>query len=197
VLGIDPGSHVTGWGVVEHGGRGARHLASGVITARGARSLAARLYQIHVALAAILRDWHPDAVSLERAFVARNVQAAFRLGEVRGAALAAAAAAGLEVHEYAPATVKLAVAGSGAADKEQVARGIGRLLALDAALPRDATDALAVAVCHLHAAPLAAAMRVPARRRRARPPAFPVVAGRRALLRVAPAGTGARSPRRP
>lgn len=163
VLGIDPGSGVTGWGIVERSARGVRYIASGTINTRGHASFSARLHRIHEEVRAVVRRWAPDAVGLERAFVARNVQSAFRLGEARGAALVGIAAEGVEVHEYAPAAVKLAVAGSGRADKEQVGRGVSQLLGIDERLSHDATDALAVAVCHLHCARLAA--RLPEQRR--------------------------------
>lgn len=161
VLGIDPGSGVTGWGVVERSARGVRYIASGTISTRGCDSFAARLRRIHDQIRAVVRQWSPDAVGLERAFVARNVQSAFRLGEARGAALVGIAAEGVEVHEYTPAAVKLAVAGSGRADKVQVGRGINQLLGLEEQLPHDATDALAVAVCHVHASRLAVRLQLP------------------------------------
>jgi crossover junction endodeoxyribonuclease RuvC len=156
VLGIDPGSRVTGWGVVERSGRALRYVASGTISTARCRSFPARLRAIHDGVRGLLREWRPDAVGLEQAFVARNVQAALRLGEARGAVLVSVATEDVEVHEYAPATVKLAVAGSGSADKAQVARGVGQLLGIEKARGGDATDALAVAVCHAHSSHLAA-----------------------------------------
>jgi crossover junction endodeoxyribonuclease RuvC len=159
VLGIDPGSAVTGWGVVEASPLGIRYLASGTISTRGCGSFAARLHRICDRVRALARQWAPQAAGLERAFVARNVQAAFRLGEARGAVLVGLAAEGVEIHEYAPAAVKLAVAGFGRADKEQVGRGIARLLRVNGAMPRDASDALAVALCHLHGARFAERVR--------------------------------------
>jgi crossover junction endodeoxyribonuclease RuvC len=146
---------VTGWGVVERSPGGLRYLASGTISTRGCGSFAARLRRIHDRIRELVQEWTPEAVGIERAFVARNVQAAFRLGEARGAALVGVAAEGVGVHEYAPATVKLAVAGSGQANKAQVGRGLARLLDLKETLPPDASDALAIAVCHLHSERLA------------------------------------------
>jgi crossover junction endodeoxyribonuclease RuvC len=142
---------VTGWGVIEASPRGVSYLASGTIDARRGGSFAGRLHRICDRVQALVREWAPHVVGLERAFVARNVQAAFRLGEARGAVLVGAAAEGVLVHEYAPAAVKLAVTGSGRADKEQVGRGIAHLLGIDERLPRDASDALAVALCHVYA----------------------------------------------
>jgi crossover junction endodeoxyribonuclease RuvC len=151
VVGIDPGSRITGWGVVERSARGIRYLASGTINTRGCGSFPARLKRIHEGVRSVLRRWCPQAVGLEGVFVSRNVQAAFRLGEARGAAIVGVAGEGIDVFEYTPAAVKLAVAGSGRADKEQVGRGVARLLGIDEdTLCRDASDALAVAVCHLH-----------------------------------------------
>jgi crossover junction endodeoxyribonuclease RuvC len=161
VLGIDPGSWTTGWGVVERSSSEIRYLASGTINTRGCESFTARLKRIHEGIKLVLRQWAPQEVGVEAGFVARNVQAAFRLGEARGAVLVGAAGEGVDVYEYAPAAVKLAVAGSGRADKEQVARGVARLLGIDGSkLGRDATDALAVAVCHLHTAQLSDKLRV-------------------------------------
>jgi len=153
---------VTGWGLVERSGRQLRYVASGTIKTAGSRSFPARLRAIHDGVRNLLREWQPDSVGVEQAFVSRNVQAALRLGEARGAVLVSVATEDIDVHEYAPATVKLAVAGSGAADKVQVARGVGQLLGLDNPRSGDATDALAVAVCHAHSAQLAARLVKPA-----------------------------------
>ena len=169
VLGIDPGSRLTGWGVVEARALTFRHVASGTIDLSPAEPLAARLARLHGECCRLVADWAPEAVVLERAFVARNVQSAFRLGEARGAVLAAVSAAGAALHEYAPAEVKLATVGYGRADKGQMVRGIAARLGLPArGLPADAADALALALCHLHRAPLlrrvARALRAEARR---------------------------------
>jgi crossover junction endodeoxyribonuclease RuvC len=157
-LGIDPGSRVTGWGVVERAGATYRRLASGVVRLDGSEALAGRLAHLHAECLVLLETWHPDTIVLERNFVAHNVQSAFRLGEVRGVVLAAAAAGGRSVHEYAPATVKLAAVGHGRADKDTMIRGVVALLRLDARPSADAADALALALCHLQQAPLLAAM---------------------------------------
>jgi crossover junction endodeoxyribonuclease RuvC len=154
VLGIDPGSRLTGWGVVEARGAGFRHLASGTITLSVEPTLDLRLARLHAECLRLLAAWGPVAVVLERAFVARNVQSAFRLGEARGAVLAAAGASGTALHEYAPATVKLATVGHGQADKRAIGRGIALRLGLGTAPPPDAADALALALCHLQQASL-------------------------------------------
>lgn len=157
-LGIDPGSRRTGWGVVERAGARLRHVASGTIALDARDAVAPRLARLHAAVAALVAEWTPDAVALERAFVARNVQSAFRLGETRGAVLAAVAAAGVTLHEYAPAQVKLAAIGHGGADKESVGRGVTAMLRLAERPAVDAADALAIALCHLQQAPLLAAL---------------------------------------
>lgn len=157
-LGIDPGSRLTGWGVVEAAGRGLRHLGSGTIALPARDALAARLARLHASCGALIAEWTPDAVVLERAFVAANVQSAFRLGEARGAVLAAVAATGIPVHEFAPAEVKLAAVGHGRADKDTVGRGVTALLGLAERPRQDAADALAVALCWLQQAPLRAAL---------------------------------------
>ncbi len=154
VLGIDPGSRLTGWGVVETHGGGFRHVASGTIVLAPAADLGARLAHLHTECLRLIAAWEPAAVVLERAFVARNVQSAFRLGEARGAVLAAAGAAGAVLAEYAPASVKLATVGYGQADKRAIGRGVALRLGLERPPAPDAADALALALCHLHRAPL-------------------------------------------
>ena len=152
VLGIDPGTAVTGWGVVERRGAGFAHLAHGTVVTRAGAPLAAKLVAIHAALADLWGAWAPAVLAIERTFVGRNVQSAFRLGEVRGVAMVVAAAAGAAVVEYTPAEVKLAVTGSGRAEKPQVQRMVARELGLAAPPAADAADALAVAICHLQSA---------------------------------------------
>jgi len=147
VLGVDPGTVVTGWGVIDCHRGAFRHVASGTIRA-GRGDLAGRLGLIYVGLAEVAREHAPDAFSLERNFLARNVQSAFRLGEARGVAMAAAALAGVPLSEYSPATVKKTVTGHGGAEKSQVQDAVLRLLALSGRLAVDEADALAVAACH-------------------------------------------------
>jgi crossover junction endodeoxyribonuclease RuvC len=155
-LGIDPGSRVTGWGVVERRGTRLVHLGSGTIVLDPRRPLPVRLARLHAECLALVDAWTPAMVVLERAFVARNVQSAFRLGEVRGAVLAAVAARGTGLEEYAPASVKLAAVGHGRADKTDVGHGIAARLGLATPPSADAADALALALCHLQHAPFAA-----------------------------------------
>jgi len=129
------------------GGRGAGRLPA-------AAEIAGRLARVYAACVELLAQWRPEVVVVERAFVARNVQSAFRLGETRGVVLAAAAAGGVLVAEYAPAAVKLASVGHGRADKETVGRGVVAMLRLTRRPASDASDALALALCHLQQAPL-------------------------------------------
>jgi crossover junction endodeoxyribonuclease RuvC len=167
VLGVDPGTARTGWGVVERGAGAFAHVAHGTVTARTEASLASKLAAIHAALAECCATWRPDVLALEKSFVGRNVQSAFRLGEVRGVVMMAAAAAGIAVVEYSPAEVKVAATGSGRAEKPQVQKAIARELGLAEAPAADAADALALAVCHLQSARLRALIATPPARRRA------------------------------
>ncbi|MFN8642062.1 MAG: crossover junction endodeoxyribonuclease RuvC [Candidatus Binatia bacterium] len=149
VLGVDPGTVVLGWGVVDARGGRLGRIASGVLRWQGAR--ADRLAAICDALLELCERYHPAMLSLEQTFVGDNVQSAFRLGEARGAVMVAASRAGVGVAEYSPAQIKLAVAGSGRATKAQMQRMVGRLLAVDGALAADEADALGAAICHAHA----------------------------------------------
>jgi|SRR5688572_4246290 len=147
VLGIDPGSRLTGWGVVRVGAGGAvAALAHGTI-AGGTGALAERLVALGRGLEEVLDRHRPEMVGVEQAFHARNVRSTLVLGHVRGLVLWLAAGRGVAVAEYAPRAVKLAVTGRGGASKPQVADMVRRLLALDARPQADAADALAVALC--------------------------------------------------
>lgn len=148
VLGVDPGTVRTGWGVVAEGGSDLQHIASGVVRARGSR--ADRLGMIYQALRQLCEQFAPAVVSLEQSFVGPNVQTAFRLGEARGAVMIAAAGAGVPVIEYSPAEIKVAVAGSGRATKGQIETMVRRLLGVQTPLCADEADALGAAICHAH-----------------------------------------------
>jgi crossover junction endodeoxyribonuclease RuvC len=149
VLGIDPGSRTTGYGVIELDGSALRRVTGGVIrVSRG--SFAARLARIHAEITGIIAEIRPHSVALEAVFTARNPRSALLLGQARGAALAACGQSGLETAEYAPSQVKAAVTGYGAADKSQVQQMVQRLLGLRGRQPVDESDALAVAICHAH-----------------------------------------------
>src|SRR5262245_27415765 len=149
VLGIDPGTVATGWGVVEVGGNRHCRVASGVIRCRAERRPG--LWIVFGAVVDILEAHRPDALSIEKTFVSENVQSAFRLGEARGTVLVAAARAGVAVYEYSPAEIKMAVVGYGRAVKEQVQAMVTRLLSLPSNPATDEADALAAALCHLQA----------------------------------------------
>ena len=148
MLGIDPGSRTTGYGVIEEG-ETLRYVASGCIeTTRG--TFPGRLADIFRGVEAVIAAHAPDEFVIEEVFVARNPQSALKLGQARGAAIAAAVDADLPVSEYAARSVKQAVVGTGRATKEQVQYMVRVLLSLSAAPPADAADALAVAICHVN-----------------------------------------------
>lgn len=150
IIGIDPGTVVTGWGVVEGVGSSLSHVAHGTIATAGARGQGERLSRIYDEIRAVIESHHPDGISLERVFFARNAQSALKLGQARGVALLAAARRGVAVHEYAASEIKVAVVGYGQATKEQVQKMVTTLLDLSGKLAPDAADALAAAICHLH-----------------------------------------------
>jgi crossover junction endodeoxyribonuclease RuvC len=149
ILGIDPGSQRTGWGVLDHGTRGTVLVAHGCIRAEG-EDLPARLRSIFEQLSAVVAEYRADEVCIERVFIHRNVDSALKLGQARGAALCATFGAAGGTFEYAPRQIKLAVVGYGGAAKEQIQHMVRMLLKLDAPLQADAADALAVALCHAH-----------------------------------------------
>ena len=152
ILGIDPGSLVTGWGVVEVETNQLRCQAHGIIAISSTLGLAERLHQIYQALRVVIRECQPTAVSLEKVFFSRNAQSALKLGQARGVALLAAAEQRIDVAEYSAAEIKVAVVGYGRATKEQVQKMVGALLVLRGAMRADAADALAAAICHIHRA---------------------------------------------
>ncbi len=156
VLGIDPGLSVTGYGLVE-GGHPPRAVRAGVIRTDPVRSTPERLLELYTELSRVIAEASPDVVALESVFTNRNLQTAISVGRASGVAILAAAGAGLEVYEYVPTAVKSAVTGDGSANKDQVQQMVARLLRLDSPpSPADAADALALALCHLRAAPLEA-----------------------------------------
>ena len=151
ILGIDPGTRFTGWGIVEPWGPRARCVACGVIRAGEKGPLEKRLLKIHVGLSAVLAEHQPTAVAVEDIFFAKHANAALKLGHARGVALLVAAVAGLEVFAYPPALVKRTVTGRGRADKEQVGRLVQAILGIDEAPAVDAADALAIGITHVQA----------------------------------------------
>jgi len=169
IFGIDPGSERTGYGCVESDGRRHRLVTCGAITAAAGAPFPERLARIHSELTRVLARSRPDCVAVENLFHASNARSALKLGHARGVAILAAVQAGCEVAEYTPAEVKRAVVGYGRADKGQVQQMVALLLGLgEAPTPHDAADALAVAICHLHAgSPVPASKDAVARGRRA------------------------------
>jgi crossover junction endodeoxyribonuclease RuvC len=149
VLGLDPGSLRTGFGIVDCVGARESHVASGCVRATGT-DLAQRLNYIHEQVTLLVERFEPDEVAIERVFMHRNADSALKLGQARGAALSAAVTRGAVVYEYAPRAIKLAVVGSGAADKLQVAHMVQVLLAIGKPATTDVSDALAIALCHAH-----------------------------------------------
>ena len=151
ILGVDPGSLRTGYGVIETDGRRHVLVEKGVLVPAAALGLAERLHVIHRGIAEVIARIRPDALAVEDLFHAVNTRSALVLGHVRGAVLLAGAAAGVPVSAFAPATVKVQVTGFGRAEKGQVAMMVARILGLDGdGEAGDAADALAVALCHAH-----------------------------------------------
>lgn len=157
VLGIDPGTATTGYGVVEEVNGDLKPLVFGVIRTPADQPLPVRLQLIYQALKELAGEWVPTAAAVEELFFSRNVRTAMSVGQARGVTLLALADFGLDVAEYTPLAIKQAVTGYGNADKAQVQEMVRLLLGLaEAPRPDDAADALAVAICHLHSARLAA-----------------------------------------
>lgn len=159
VLGLDPGSRRTGYGVVEKTGNRLHCVAHGTVVPGARLDLPQRLHVIATQAGEVMDQLSPDAVVVEEAFYHESVRSTLVLGHVRGALLVAAVARGIEVVEYSPRSIKLSVTGSGAAAKEQVAFMVRRLLDVKGTLAVDAADALAAALCHLQRARLSAPAR--------------------------------------
>ena len=150
ILGLDPGLSAMGWGVIEVTGSRLAHVAHGVIATKPAAGLAYRLMTLHQTLTAVIAEHGPSAIAVEQAFIARDPQAALKIGHARAVALLAAAQAGLEIAEYAPNHIKKCVVGAGHAGKEQVQFMVKRLLPTCGVKQADAADALAAAIAHAH-----------------------------------------------
>lgn len=161
ILGLDPGSKHTGFGLITACGEQLNLVAQGRFSPTASWTLARRLAYIHKGLSELIAGHRPQDVAVEDIFYGPNVRSALRLGHVRGVALLAAAQGGAEVFEYAPRLVKNTVAGYGQADKAQVADMVGRLLKIEGVLPPDASDALAVAICHAGQCRLRSVLPVP------------------------------------
>lgn len=151
ILGIDPGSRVTGYGVVQLENKKPRYIASGVIRLED-ESLQQRLVVLHAGIKQLLSEYQPTAAAIEKVFVGKSADSALKLGQARGVALLALAQANILVDEYAPRTIKHTVTGSGAADKTQIVDMVVQTLSLSSRPATDAADALAIALCHAYSA---------------------------------------------
>lgn len=157
ILGIDPGSRITGFGIVELEGQQHQYVTSGCIRTQG-DVLAERLKEIFDGLLEIVATYQPDEMVIERVFMHRNADSALKLGQARGAAICACTTQSIPVHEYSPREIKQAVVGKGSASKEQVQHMVQAMLSLNACPQADAADALAAALCHLQMGQILAAI---------------------------------------
>jgi len=149
ILGIDPGSRLTGFGLIETSGNRSICVTTGCIRTEGT-NLASRLKHIHLDISSLIEEFAPEEVAIESIFMHRNADSALKLGQARGAALSAVAVQNLPVHEYTPSQIKKAVVGKGNASKQQVQHMVKVMLALPGQPQADAADALAAALCHGH-----------------------------------------------
>jgi crossover junction endodeoxyribonuclease RuvC len=149
IIGIDPGSRLTGYGVVEAGGREITYRASGCIRTT-AGPFPERLAEIYQGVSQLIIDHQPEVLAIEEVFLAKNPNSALKLGQARGVALAAGVAHGLPIHEYAARQNKQGLTGTGRASKEQVAHMVRMVLGLPGEPQADAADALAIAICHVN-----------------------------------------------
>ena len=151
VLGIDPGSETLGWGVVEGSGLKYSPVEFGTVKSSPREAFSKRLAKIYAGVSEVVEKFAPDVLSIEEAFYATNVQVAMKLGQVRGVVLLLAEQRGLQIAEYAPRLIKQTVVGYGNAEKHQVQEMVRVLLRMKTApTPHDASDALAIAICHFH-----------------------------------------------
>jgi len=149
ILGIDPGSRVTGYGLIEVNGRAVKYIDSGCIRTGGG-ALPSRLKTIHLGVREIIQHYKPQEMAVEQVFMAKNADSALKLGQARAAAICAVFDDDIEVFEYAARQIKQALVGKGSADKTQVQHMVKVLLKLKGTPQMDASDALGVALCHLH-----------------------------------------------
>lgn len=150
ILGLDPGSRRTGFGLVKVAGGALEYIASGTIHIDETAAWPRRLQEVFASVTEVIQQYHPREVAIEQVFMAKSAGSALKLGQARGAAIVAATAQDLPVSEYEARKIKQAVAGSGAADKKQIQQMVKMLLKLPAVPKEDAADALAVAICHAH-----------------------------------------------
>lgn len=149
ILGIDPGSRITGYGVIRQQGRQLQYLGSGCIRMQG-KELPGRLKQIYAGVSELIIQFKPDEFCIEQVFMSKNADSALKLGHARGSAIVAAVNQDLPVYEYAARLIKQTVTGSGGAEKTQVQAMVMDMLKLQSKPQIDASDALAVAICHAH-----------------------------------------------
>jgi crossover junction endodeoxyribonuclease RuvC len=153
VLGIDPGSIITGYGIVEKKGKNLNTLKWGAIRTKRNQSFPEKLKKIYDDLCEIIKDYEPSVAAIENIFFAENAKSALKLGQVRGATIVALINSGLKTAEYTPLEIKQSITGYGRSDKNQIRIMVTKLLCLkETPQPFDASDALAVAICHLHSA---------------------------------------------
>lgn len=150
ILGIDPGSRVTGFGIIRIRGNQQDYVTSGCIRTADKTTLPEKLKEIFAGVTEIIEEFQPDEFSIEKVFMARSAESALKLGQARGAAIVAGVNAGMPVFEYEARKIKQAVVGKGAADKSQVQHMVKTLLDLKAMPQQDAADALAIALCHIN-----------------------------------------------
>ena len=171
ILGIDPGSRITGYGIIEMHGKKAVWVSSGCIRTKG-DNLAIRLKEICEGIQSLLDEFQPNEVAIEEVFVHRNPASALKLGQARGAAMAMVALRSIDVSEYSPRSIKQSIVGKGSAAKDQVQHMVMTLLGLSKLPQEDAADALAVALCHAHTSQMLGQLdnrkMVPASRRQTR-----------------------------
>jgi len=168
VLGVDPGSVITGYGIIDSNGARSVYVAHGHIRVKG-ETFPDKLGHIHTAIAEVVDQWHPEQVAIEQVFLSNNPMSALKLGQARGAALTAVVTKGLPVSEYAARSIKQVVTGSGNSDKQQVQIMVKSLLGLNRWVQVDAGDGLAIALCHAHTGVnRSAALPTPRRRTRGR-----------------------------
>ncbi len=153
ILGIDPGSRITGFGVIEIQRRKAVYVTSGCIRTKS-KDLPSRLHEIYTSIKQIIQEYQPTVSSIEQVFVHRNPASAIKLAQARGVAIVACVQQGLSVNEYAPTQIKQAIVGKGHAEKVQVQHMVKVLLSLPGSPQEDAADALAIALCHAHNFPI-------------------------------------------
>jgi crossover junction endodeoxyribonuclease RuvC len=164
ILGIDPGTRITGFGIIDVEGNRLRHVDNGIIKTRSSDGLPLRLKTIYDGLTSILKEFLPEAVAVEQVFLAKNPRAALTLGHARGTAVLSAVNLDLDVYEYSALQVKSAVVGYGHAAKQQVQHMVKALLNLPEVAQEDAADALAVAICHANSRTLKQAVNGATRR---------------------------------